>query len=890
MREMELGEFCDEFLLDEKLFIVPTRSIGLLMINSMARDAKAALNLNPITLRRLSQEICQRYIETNNILFIDDILGKSIVLDCLKSLELEDEDFFFKSNLIDEKTAEEVYRVLMELKSKKIEEFPEEKDIDKIYSLYRKKLRDLNAMDYCDILVKALELEELKIFQDKKIGLAGNIEFHNLERDLFSALGQEIIKIKMPVENLADSPKDYFFKEVKELKDQKREISFFTSYGMRNEIKYIIDDILEKKIPLDQVVIAYTDSKYVEAIDLEFKKEDLAVSFGEGLEITSSTSYRFIKTLFEFSKNYYSVQEIGPLFFNGSLNVESLEARDKDKEDPISSSIMYEELLRAKVFYGRESYEKLNTIPEDLKEEENFRREWLKEFFQDLLSSLPQGEVNFKLYSKRLSSLLEKYVKTPNPYHEKSKEAILDRLSKIGKIPLRVSKEEYFDMVLAYIEEVNIKRSGARPSEVFACKYSNAGYTARRHLYLIGLDSHSLASKIVESPILLDNTRRDISLSLSFSKESYRYKNYKIKEALSASFERISVGYSNFDMVEVKAKTPSKIYTELKEEYGHSEHEDLEPLESRSRRLMAKDLVFSGTDLEVLGQCSRKLYLKNSLVLKEKEDIVMDIDRWLDPLTRGNLVHNVLNQYFDLPRSQQREGELLSIIDRLAKEIEREIPYVLEEVYRREKEEVRDYCLKIIEREKRSSLQVFINELSFGRGKENQIFGNLDPQIIDIGDLSLRISGAIDRVDIDREEKKFKIIDYKTGSLRNFDKRLRKTQGRGKNKVIDYSEGQKFQFFIYKKALENIIKTQEEYKDFRVESFSYEFKDDSIDLEFEKDFLELIEARIKDLLEIDILEEDKTIIYDEKDDLSCKYCEYKNICKTDNIVGLEEEV
>ena len=871
---MEIGQFAGKNILEEKLFIVASRAIGLLMINDMAKKGTGALNLNPITIKKLSQDICQRYIEENDILIIDDILGKSLILDCLKSLSKE-KDFFFKEKLIDGNTAEEVYKVIMELKSKRIDIFPKEKDLDRIYKIYLAKLKELNAMDYFDIMIKAREVKELSLFKDKIIGVAGNIEFHDLERELFQEINKDAVKIKMPVKKLADSPKEYFFKENIETLDLDREICFFSEYGIRNEIKYIIDDIYEKEIALDELVIAYTDRKYIESINLEFQKRGLGINFAEGLDILSSTSYRFIKTIFSFAENYYNLSEIKAVFFNGSLKI------GEDKE--IEASSIYEELVKSKVFYARENYSKLKFIEPRLDGEERFKREWLRDFFEDLMLALPEKEVEFKKHIKRLADLIKKYVKTLTLYDKSSMEAILSTLRKMEEVPLKVERDEFFHIVLSYLEEISIERSGASPSKAFACKYNIAAYSGREHLYLIGLDSSSLDSKIVESPILLDNTRRDISSSLSFSKENYKYKEYKIREALTADFKNISIGYSNFDMVDVKAKTPSKIYTELKEEYGST----VFPKFSR-KRLMARDLVSSGTSLEILGQCSRKLYLKNRLLLEEKEELDLELDRWLDPLTKGNLVHKVLSTFFDLAKEKRTEGNLLKIIEEESKEAEKEIPYILEEVYNREKEEIKTYCKKIVEREKNNGLEVFINELSFGHGKTNKIFGQLEKQRINIASSSLNISGAIDRVDVSRDRKSFTIVDYKTGNVKNFDKRLRKTQGRGKNKTYDYSQGQKFQFFIYKKLLEKIIREKEEFKDFHVDSFSYEFEDDTIDLNFNEEFIGTIEDRIEELLDIDIFKKDKEIVYDEKDVLTCKYCEFKNICKTDSL-KIEEE-
>ncbi len=873
--EMELGQFAEENILEEKLFIVPTRAVGVLMINDMAKKGASALNLNPITIEKLSQDICQRYVEENDILIIDDILGKSLILDCLKSLAKE-EDFFFKEKLIDGNTAEEVYKVIMELKSKQIDVFPEEKDLDRIYKMYISKLEELNAMDYFDIMIKAREVKELSLFKDKMIAVAGNIEFHDLERELFQEINKDAVKIKMPVKKLIDSPKEYFFKENPESIDLDRQICFFSEYGISNEIKYIIDDIYEKEIPLDELVISYTDRKYIESINLEFQKSGLGISFAEGLDILSSTSYSFIKTIFSFAENYYNISEIKAIFFNGSLKIE------EDKE--IKASSIYDELVKSKIFYARENYSKLKSIDLRLDGQEKLKREWMRDFFEDLMLALPEKEVEFKKHIKRLAYLIKKYVKTLSKYDKASMEAILATLKKMEDVPLKVERDEFFHIVLSYIEQISIERSGASPSKAFACRYNIAAYSGREHLYLIGFDSDSLDSKIVESPILLDNTKRDISTSLSFSKENYRYKEYKIREALTADFKNISIGYSNFDMVDVKAKTPSKIYTELKEEYGNTVFS-----KDEGERLMARDLVSSGTSLEILGQCSRKLYLKNRLLLEEKEEIDVNLDRWLDPLTKGNLVHKVLSDYFDQAKEKRIEGNLLVILEKELKKVEKEIPYILEEVYRREKEEIKTYCKKIIEREKNNGLDVFINELSFGQGKKNEIFGPLEKQRVDIASFILTITGAIDRVDVSMDKKTFKIVDYKTGNIKNFDKRLRKTQGRGKNKTYDYSQGQKFQFLIYKKVLENIIRENEDFKDFSIESFSYEFEDDTIDLNFNQEFIEEIEERIRELLDIDIFKKDKEIVYDEKDSLTCKYCEFKNICKTDSL-KIEEEV
>ena len=879
MQEMALEDFISQEDLEEKLFIVPTRRIGLLMINNIAKQGGSVLNTNPITIKRLSEEICSNYMEENNIVYIDNMLGKTLILDCLNTLSKEG-DFFFGEDLIDERTAEEVYKVVVEFKTNRIVDIPKEKDLDRIYKLYNEELERVNGMDFCDIMEKALELDELEEYKNKIIGVAENIEFHNLEEEFFKALNSDgnVVKVGMPVQKLMESPKEYFFQGEEESLNLGKEVSFFTGYGISNEINYIIEDMLRRNLPLDEVVIAYTDKKYVPALDLEFKKEGLGINFSDGLDILQSSSYRFIKTVFDFARRGYNVLDLKPIFFNNSLSLEDLE---------ISSREIYKEFLEGQPLYNRASY---SILEEETRENTHLGVEeweagkrWTGGFVNSLLEAIPKGRASFKIYIERLVLLIERYVKKANKYDKESFHAIVEKLRSINHVDLSLGQDEYFDIILSYIEDINIRREGAEPSKVFACQYASAGYTGRKHLYMIGMDSGSLASKVVESPILLDRLKEDISPKLSFSKESYRYKRYKIKEAITGPFETISIGYSNFDTVDVKGKTPSNIYTELKDLY-----EAKRTYISNDEKLLGKDLVYSGTSLETLGQCSRKAYLQRELHLKEEEEMEFDLDRWLDPLEKGSLVHRILNRFFDFEKEYRNHGKLTEIVNEEVAEAEKETPYILEEVHSREMEEVKEFCRTMYNRQEDSGREILENELSFGIGRNNKRFGYLDPQRIEIGGTSLNIRGAIDRVDVDRKNKTFTIHDYKTGSLRNFESKLRESSGRGRNKIYDYSNGQKFQFFIYMKALEGIIREDSEFKDYRIESFSYEFLDDSLKLEFTSELLEEIEGRIKGLLDLDIRKNDKRIVFDEEDFLTCRYCEFKNICRTDSEIFKEE--
>lgn len=892
MESMELKDFCKENLLDEKLFIVPTRTAGMQIVNNMARNGHPSINLKAVTLQGLGFEICEEYIYKENKLVIDNILGSNLIVSILKELSKE-EEFFFRPNLIDAKTAEEIYKVMMELKYGCIESFPEVKNLDKIYRKYEEKLSELNAMDYCDIIKNASESPAISTYEEKKIAIASNIEFNKVEEILFEKLTKgNSTKIKMPVKPVENHPKNYYYKEdASNLGAESKNIKFYEGYGTKEEIGYIIEDIKRKRIPLDDVVIAYSNSKYRSLINIECEKENIPITFGGGLGIEGSSVYRFINTIFNWARNYYNVNEIRPIFANGDIKI-----------DGVSAPEIYEELVECRIVSLRENYKKVLRLEEDINKKENrnlnryqtTKRQWLREFFMELFAAMPRdSHIRLSEYTPRLINLIIKYVKNINKYDGAARQVVIETLDIIGDINMEVTRKEYFDIILSYIKQSKILRSQPQPGAIFTTSFKSASYTGRKHLYLIGLDSTSLSNKIVESPILLDTMRSTVSDNISFANESYEYKKYKIRELLTADFENISIGYSNFDTVSIKAQSPSQIYNELKDILGDVKEESKES----KRIILGRHMVKSATALETLAECPRKFYLKDVMGLRPKEDIDIRIDRWLDAQTKGIIIHDVLNIYFNLDEKEQTIEKIVELVEEQCINAERDNVYLLQEVYLREKESLIESCKNIIDTTKNDNQwTVLVNELAFGDRtmKDNKIFGILPKQKIDIMGLELEISGAIDRIDISKtDEMLFRIVDYKTGSLDNFDKKLRLSTGRGKNKEYDYSQTEKLQYYIYKKALEKILENRKDiYPNGRINKFTYIFQGNesngTIDIDFNEDFIQVIENRIKTLLDTDILKSQAEVIYEPEN--RCKYCDYNQICIVDKDLAMVKEV
>ena len=890
---MKLNEFCKINLTCEKIFIVPTKSIGMQIVNKMARDGNPAINLKIATLKGLAFEICEEYIEKNRIMIVDSIIGSNLMIGILKKLSKEEDEFFFKQSLIDSTTAEEVYKAIMELKYAGIEEFPKIKNLDMIYKAYGEELKDLNAMDHCDVIIKASLLEDLNTYKNNQIVVASNIELNYAEESLFEKLtDNNFVKIDMPVKTLEGHPRNYYFKDfVDEGILKNKNFCFYNKYGTKEEIGYIIEDMKQKLIPADEIVIAYTNNNYADLINIEFEKNNLPITFGDGLGIDNSSVYRFISTIFNWVNRYYSVTELRPIFVNGDIKTN------------FPASDLYDELMSLKIVYDRDNYfRKLyldGVFPLEFNNYSEYRKMeliYLQEFFGDIFDAIPnENSFDFSKYIFKLSNIIEKYVKNINKYDGAAKNVVLETLNQISNIKMEVNVNEYMDMISSYILKNRILRSQPQPGMVFATNFRNAGYTGRKHLYLIEMDSDSISNKVIESPILLDMFKKRLSGNLKYARENYNSKKYKIKELLTADFESISIGYSNFDTVEVKGKSPSQVYTELMDTYKTNREK---PIYEEKYTILGRDLVKSGSALETISGCVRKAYFAYKMGIKAIEPKETLIEYWLDPLERGSLVHEILNRYFNLERGDRTDKVLNEILEDACTRARENKASILDDVYLKEKVKLLEICNGMIETSHiDDEWEVLVNELSFGMDKDNKTFGILPCVKINILDLELPVIGAIDRVDLNRNTKELRIIDYKTGNKSNFEKLLRlKTKKQiidenGKTKEIDefdYSKTRKMQYYIYKKVLERIIEIHPIYRDYKISSFSYIFEDSSIDIRFDGDFIKVIENRISDLLNIDVLAEQKNAVYDPDDRDTCMYCDYSPICMVDTDENHEE--
>jgi ATP-dependent helicase/nuclease subunit B len=177
-------------------------------------------------------------------------------------------------------------------------------------------------------------------------------------------------------------------------------------------------------------------------------------------------------------------------------------------------------------------------------------------------------------------------------------------------------------------------------------------------------------------------------------------------------------------------------------------------------------LVVSASRLQALGTCPLRYLHEAVLGLHPPDDPELDPDRWLDALRTGNLLHEVY-------RTTLREAKQLGVaaidasfeplaLAALERGIERmrgEMPVPGEGALQRQSASLRSDVRSFVRMLRQRGAPWIALELPFGLGDD-------EPVPIEVAGGTLRLRGAIDRIDEDLQG--LRVIDYKTGVPRDF--------------------------------------------------------------------------------------------------------------------------
>jgi len=217
---------------------------------------------------------------------------------------------------------------------------------------------------------------------------------------------------------------------------------------------------------------------------------------------------------------------------------------------------------------------------------------------------------------------------------------------------------------------------------------------------------------------------------------------------------------------------------------------DVGPVRGEVDPVAGGKAVMSASRLELLARCPFAYFLRYVLKVEAPEEVEFDRSRWLDPLQRGSLIHEILCEFMtrigekgEEVAADRHAGLMDEVSGRALARMKEEIPPPSEAIYESEQQNIRD------------SLSIFmtVEENLEEKGEPIEFELEIVRQRIDLGgDRSFLLRGFIDRVDRMSEDT-YRILDYKTGNPSDYEE------------LVEFGRGRMIQHALYAVALEQML-------------------------------------------------------------------------------------
>ncbi|NLH28549.1 MAG: PD-(D/E)XK nuclease family protein [Syntrophomonadaceae bacterium] len=713
-----LAGVCKKFPVEEKRLVMPSYQTGHVLSESLSQAGVGWVNLRAETPTGLALQIAGDFLAERHITLLDGYLTSYVVEEILQKLQERGELRFFNKQKVTSGLAAAITTSLMELRECNVTSSslsPDDfvcsdkgQDIKLILQEYERYLDEHSLLDSSGLLALAVQLAASYNNEDEIIYLMPSfVQWTPLQRKLVSALAGG---------NLYPLPVDTF-QENRSLKG-KNTVSFYHAYGMTNELREVLRRLHSKRIPLDQVTVAYTNQEYVSAIYSLSLTYDFEFTVFEGISAFLTGPGRTLQAILSWVNSDFSTRVFSGLLLSGDLVIKPVGAQ---KEIPPLEAVR---LLRdAGLGWGKDRYQLLEHYTQQLGNEQ---AEQINSVIQSLIKQIPEendeGHVPFGDFCRALAEMVQSLTKVKDDFDSAALTAITSCLKGIAELSLlEMTVEEAVDSLTDLLKKLKVGRSGPQAGKLHLSSYRNLVWSSRPYTFVVGLDASSFPGSLRQDPVLLDSERKKINADLPLSVDKLEDSLASMANALASRRGELVISYPSFDVVENRELFPAplllQIYRQIKADplldysdflsflgdpagYSGGDADHLDEAEwwlsrnktgelfdqvvvsncysnisSGQKALEARQLpepteydgalpvdlaqslsskILSCSQLEYLAGCPYAFFLRNVLGVRPPEEILFDPAKWLDPLKRGTLLHSI---FCDFMRRIKARGE-----------------------------------------------------------------------------------------------------------------------------------------------------------------------------------------------------------------------------------------
>lgn len=787
-------------ILNKKLYIITDNinNINNLIKNNNLHN-KLIFNNEAITIQMLAKEILIKHLASNNQLTNINIINKTTSTNIIFSILKKDKYKFFNINSLSLPTCELLLNDINIIRSNTINTSllnkKEEDLIDQLNELideYEKYLIDNNLYDYILLLKTVINFNDVTL----------NYHFALIEYLKNKLTNLELKFISKFIHNYSLLPNN----------NQNNDLDFIACYGKYTETQYILNDIINKNIPLGDVAIYYSNNNYLPYLQYLLNYYHFSYSVINGKPLLDNYLIGLLTNILNWANNNYDLSYL---------------------ESYISNQNIYDFLMECNISLSLDRYK---LFVDNMK---NHREDFLSKLkiydyyfnpiidnidkYLDLISSLinifsSTTNINLKDLFINLLNLKYKDKTILESFNNIDIQYINDLINSLNYLPNIDTLKEAIDILLNEINSLNVKEQELE-NAISIYNLNNINFTTKKHVYFIGLDYKSFEPKTTNSPFLNDDLlskffdikNYDGYIPLCKNKPFEKNNNF---EYLLKSFNqenKISLIRSYFDPLSQIKNPPSIIYNKLlnkdeiiikeyynspkltnniytfnfEKEFNLTEHHNKLPFADITKDELGNIIkikinkALSPSNYENLIKCPLKFVYYSY----DEEKEINSSNGWLDNLKKGSFYHKVLELYCNKYLLNKKPNEIsLDLYD--YKNIINEVKEIYELFIYSPNENVKEYELSQIEKNIESYLNKLHKDLinnhymvvACEKKLDNDITisidenGNLynkDSSKIEIV-LTFSKSSTIDRIDYKLDENNkiisTRIIDYKTTS------------------------------------------------------------------------------------------------------------------------------
>lgn len=845
---------------------------------------------------------------TETVVIMEDILGKNA-----------GRDFFIPGNSLCFDTAKEVLDSINQIRKGQVTAEYENTDLKKLVQVkalitqYESILREKDVYD--DVRLYQEALEELENEGPKKS--VGN-DSYEIWEECFESLSF-LEKYFLKKLTNGEYKQVSLFTDVKEsLVKSLQDATFFKTYGVANEVNYVVSEILKKRQQFGDVAVFYTNAAYEPFLEAAFGEKRMPYKMVSRQNVSENRYVAFMYAILKWAGENYSYRALKPVFAIPGWYRE-IETKNGEKK-PLSYTYSYYKVLDSGIGWGLERYKEFTQKADRTK----YYNALMAELFEGLIEvfETKTGQaISYAEVFERLWKLSHKCLGNHPEYKDVSS-ALKTEKKILGQMDVAFDMESVVDVLLERIQKLCWSDSEENNAVLVEKLNENVHILERKHAYFIGLSVEKFSKNSINSPVLSDE---ELEKCLNKEVGNIRFRLEEEQKTVQAIYKTIAtktaegtvaIGYSCFDTIHMRKEAPSVCYLRLKDMAGvadkdvvYAEYpgvilEDIkvnaETLWKNTKKETKENKEenknsFSATSLEQLIECPLQYYYQQVARIKREEYKVPDATVWLAANERGTLVHGILEEYCKKWFVEKGHADILQNLQEESfneianKEIENMVelcPYLSKAVFEIESSKIKEvskayledmhkefsnpenkWKVKGCEIEFKALLLCYNEEGACHIGTENSV--------------ELYFDGKIDRLDYYVDEKDvyhYRIVDYKSGNAKN-----------QREKIAD---AKKVQHVVYAKAIRDMAKKEGIQAKIDCVQFHHIFDKEEPILNYEGEDIDEFPDVVREvLLEVLLKGHYRRL---EKCDCNkgikgkkllkssdCTYCSYKDICKDD---------